>query len=67
VRWLITGGRGQLGSDLVAALRDEPVRGVGRAELDITDPPAVERPMLSSMPLHTLRSTPSQTRMLPTG
>ncbi|HTF48258.1 MAG TPA: dTDP-4-dehydrorhamnose reductase [Pseudonocardia sp.] len=38
VRWLITGARGQLGSDLVEVLRGEAdsVTAAGRAELDLT-------------------------------
>lgn len=43
MRWLVTGGRGQLGTDLVAALHGEQVLAVGHAELDIADAPAVER------------------------
>lgn len=38
--WLITGARGQLGTDLLEALRGRPgddVTGLGRAELDLTD------------------------------
>lgn len=45
-RWLVTGARGQLGSDLVRVLAerggDVRVTGMGRAELDVTDPTAVE-------------------------
>ncbi|MBV9312598.1 MAG: dTDP-4-dehydrorhamnose reductase [Pseudonocardia sp.] len=36
VRWLVTGARGQLGSELVAALSGRDVTAVGRAELDIS-------------------------------
>ena len=42
--WLVTGARGQLGSDLlgiVGARPDDRVRGVGRQELDLTDEQAV--------------------------
>jgi dTDP-4-dehydrorhamnose reductase len=47
MRWLITGARGQLGSDLQRVLTAAGVAGVdvyavGSAELDITDGPAVE-------------------------
>jgi dTDP-4-dehydrorhamnose reductase len=42
-RWLVTGAGGQLGSDLVAALRDDEVRAVARAELDIADSMSVAR------------------------
>ena len=37
--WLVTGARGQLGHDLLAALegRGESVTAVGRAEMDLTD------------------------------
>jgi dTDP-4-dehydrorhamnose reductase len=44
VRWLITGAHGQLGTDLRAALAADPgaeVRGLGSAELDITDRSAI--------------------------
>ncbi|WP_051580429.1 dTDP-4-dehydrorhamnose reductase [Pseudonocardia acaciae] len=36
IRWLVTGARGQLGSELVAALRGQDVTAAGRAELDVT-------------------------------
>jgi dTDP-4-dehydrorhamnose reductase len=42
--WLVTGARGQLGTDLLGVLRDRPdddVTGLGRAELDLTDEAAV--------------------------
>jgi dTDP-4-dehydrorhamnose reductase len=42
VKVLITGAAGQLGTDLVAAFADHDVVGLDRAELDITDEPAVE-------------------------
>ncbi|MDT7679764.1 MAG: hypothetical protein QOG57_74, partial [Pseudonocardiales bacterium] len=42
VRWLVTGASGQLGSELVAALRSESadvdVTAAGRAELDVAGP-----------------------------
>ncbi|MFL6162194.1 MAG: dTDP-4-dehydrorhamnose reductase [Jatrophihabitantaceae bacterium] len=44
MRWLITGARGQLGSDLrqlLAALPDAEVRACGSAELDVTDRAAI--------------------------
>ncbi len=50
MRWLITGARGQLGSDLCAALRDEEVLAVGHAELDIADSAAVARAMAEFAP-----------------
>jgi dTDP-4-dehydrorhamnose reductase len=42
-RWLVTGADGMLGTDLVAALtaRGEPVTGLNRAGLDVTDTAAV--------------------------
>jgi len=42
-RWLVTGAGGLLGTDLVAALtsRGEPVTGMDRASLDVTDAAAV--------------------------
>lgn len=44
MRWLITGARGQLGSDLVAELAGtaDEVHAVGSAEVDITDAAAVD-------------------------
>lgn len=44
IAWLVTGARGQLGTDLLAVLADRPgddVTGLGRAELDLTDEAAV--------------------------
>ena len=42
-RWLVTGAGGMLGTDMVAALttRGEPVTGLDRAGLDVTDAAAV--------------------------
>uniref|UniRef100_UPI0033A6D29D dTDP-4-dehydrorhamnose reductase n=1 Tax=Streptomyces sp. NPDC006450 TaxID=3155458 RepID=UPI0033A6D29D len=42
-RWLVTGAAGMLGQDVVAELRRQAIEavGLGRAELDITDPDAV--------------------------
>ncbi len=40
-RWLVTGAGGMLGRDLLEVLDGEPVRGLSRAELDVTDPAAV--------------------------
>ena len=37
MRFLITGARGMLGSDLVAVLADRDVTGLGSADLDVTD------------------------------
>lgn len=36
IRWLVTGARGQLGSELVGALRGQDVTAAGHAELDVT-------------------------------
>lgn len=41
MRYLVTGGRGLLGRDLVEALHGREVSAPSRAELDITDPDAV--------------------------
>jgi dTDP-4-dehydrorhamnose reductase len=41
-RYLITGASGMLGQDLQHALRDAEVTALGRADLDITDPEAVD-------------------------
>ena len=41
-RWLVTGARGQLGSDLVLALGADEVVALGRADLDIADAAAVD-------------------------
>ncbi|MBA2324761.1 MAG: sugar nucleotide-binding protein, partial [Pseudonocardiales bacterium] len=35
VRWLVTGARGQLGTELVDALAGRDVTATGRAELDV--------------------------------
>ena len=42
-RWLVTGAAGMLGTDLVTALerRGDPVTGLDRAGLDVTDADAV--------------------------
>lgn len=47
--WLVTGARGQLGSDLLRVIADQggpdavvTVTGLGRVELDVTDPVAVD-------------------------
>jgi dTDP-4-dehydrorhamnose reductase len=50
VRWLVTGARGQLGTELVEALDGEIVLAVGHAELDIADAPAVERVVADFVP-----------------
>ncbi|MGH3149397.1 MAG: SDR family oxidoreductase, partial [Streptosporangiaceae bacterium] len=51
-RWLVTGAGGMLGSDLVAALADrgEPVSGMDRASLDVTDAAAVADAIASARP-----------------
>lgn len=41
-RWLVTGARGQLGSELVALLRDADLAAPGRGELDLTAPSLAE-------------------------
>ncbi|MHB1288514.1 dTDP-4-dehydrorhamnose reductase [Georgenia sp.] len=41
-RWLVVGGTGMLGRDLVARLDGQDVRSVGSVELDITDQAAVD-------------------------
>jgi dTDP-4-dehydrorhamnose reductase len=44
IAWLVTGARGQLGTDLLEVLGNRPddeVTGLGRAELDLTDEAAV--------------------------
>jgi dTDP-4-dehydrorhamnose reductase len=50
VRALITGGGGQLASDLQALLGDERVRSFSHAELDIADPAAVDRAFADVQP-----------------
>ena len=51
-RWLVTGAGGMLGRDLVAALADrgEPVSGMDRASLDVTDDAAVADAVASARP-----------------
>ncbi len=51
-RWLVTGAGGMLGSDLVAALADrgEPVSGMDRASLDVTDGAAVADAIATARP-----------------
>ena len=51
-RWLVTGSAGMLGTDLVAALasRGEPVTGMDRASLDVTDAAAVTEAIACSGP-----------------
>ncbi|KAE8764558.1 dTDP-4-dehydrorhamnose reductase [Georgenia thermotolerans] len=41
-RWLVVGGTGMLGRDVVARLAGQEVRAVGSAEVDVTDPAAVD-------------------------
>ncbi|GAA5150639.1 dTDP-4-dehydrorhamnose reductase [Pseudonocardia eucalypti] len=41
-RWLVTGARGQLGSELAALLRDADLTAPGRDELDLTAPSLAE-------------------------
>jgi dTDP-4-dehydrorhamnose reductase len=51
-RWLVTGAGGMLGTDLVAALttRGEPVTGLDRAGLDVTDARAVSDAIADGRP-----------------
>jgi dTDP-4-dehydrorhamnose reductase len=51
-RWLVTGAGGMLGRDLVAALADrgEPVSGMDRASLDVTDGAAVADAIAAARP-----------------
>ena len=51
-RWLVTGAGGMLGTDLVGALilRGEPVTGMDRASLDLTDAAAVSDAVTGSRP-----------------
>jgi dTDP-4-dehydrorhamnose reductase len=51
-RWLVTGAGGMLGTDLVAALtsRGEPVSGMVRASLDVTDAASVTDAIASCRP-----------------
>ncbi len=53
-RWIITGGRGQLGRALARELRDveecELVAGFDHAQLDIADPEAVSRVLRDALP-----------------
>ena len=50
MRALITGGGGQLASDLQALLGDERARSFSHAELDIADPAAVDRAFADVQP-----------------
>ena len=51
-RWLVTGAGGMLGTDLVAAVASagEPVTGLDRARLDVTDAAAVADAIVSYRP-----------------
>ena len=51
-RWLVTGAGGMLGTDMVAALtsRGEPVTGMDRAGLDVTDAAAVSDAIAGGRP-----------------
>lgn len=51
-RWLVTGAGGMLGRDLIALLSrgGEPVTGLDRAALDVTDAAAVARTLASARP-----------------
>ncbi len=51
-RWLVTGAGGMLGTDMVAALttRGEPVTGLDRAGLDVTDARAVSDAIADGRP-----------------
>ncbi|MGB7961603.1 MAG: dTDP-4-dehydrorhamnose reductase [Propionicimonas sp.] len=48
--WLIVGSWGQLGRELLAALADQDVVGIDRADVDITDPAAVDAAFASFRP-----------------
>lgn len=50
MRVMITGAHGQLGQALQAAFTGEDVLALGRAELDVADPQAVERRLVSFHP-----------------
>ncbi len=50
MRVLITGGRGQLGRALQAALRDDEVFAPGHSELDVTDGDALQRTFKEQRP-----------------
>jgi len=47
-RWLVTGAGGMLGRDVLAALEGADVTALGRADLDITDPVAVQAAVAAS-------------------
>jgi len=51
-RWLVTGAEGILGRELAASLAasEEPVTGLARADLDVTDAGAVRAALLSHRP-----------------
>ena len=51
-RWLVTGAGGMLGTDMVAVLtsRGEPVTGMNRAGLDVTDAAAVSDAVVGGRP-----------------
>ena len=51
-RFLVTGAGGQLGADLLRVLAGGPAEVVGltRAELDVSDPAAVEKVVLDARP-----------------
>ena len=51
-RWLVTGAGGMLGTDMVAVLTShgEPVTGMNRADLDVTDAAAVSEAIARSRP-----------------
>jgi dTDP-4-dehydrorhamnose reductase len=48
--WLVAGAGGMLGSDLLGALAGRDVAGLVRAELDVTDPAAVEEALGRARP-----------------
>jgi dTDP-4-dehydrorhamnose reductase len=50
MRLLVTGAGGQLGADLLRAADGHQVVGLTRAELDVTDPDAIEKAVLDARP-----------------
>ena len=59
-RWLVTGAAGMLGTDLVVALtsRGEPVTGMDRASLDVSDAAAVADAIGRGLPMWSSTARP---------